>query len=163
MKPTLKVLKKNIFTILVLIVFVVCMYGLTYFKKLYWDGNNEASYGERTAGLAEHAITDDDMNKILSNIEKDANVEEARQNYEGRIINMLITVKDNLSKSDAKKIATAALKNFTSDELAYYSFQFYMIKKDASQNDFPIIGYKHYTSDSISWTKDREVTKDEDK
>ena len=40
MKSTLKILKDNVFTIFVIVVFIGCMFVLSYMKKVYWDNNN---------------------------------------------------------------------------------------------------------------------------
>ena len=61
-----------------------------------------------------------------------------------------------------KTLSSSVLKNFDEDYLSYYALQIYYVKEDASLDDFPVMGYKHYTSKEISWIKEREATKDED-
>lgn len=163
MKPTLKILKKNIFTILVIIVFIICMFGLSYFKKIYWDNNDKAAYGERSKDIDEHLISKEEVNKIKEDIVKIKNIESVTYDLKGRVINLIITVADDLSVKDAKALSGDIFKAFTDDELEYYAIQIYCEKKDSSKTDFPIIGYKHYSSTDISWTKDREVASDENK
>ena len=51
MKSTLKILKDNIFTIVVIVVFIIGMFALSYLKKTYWDNNDEAIYGDRLDGI----------------------------------------------------------------------------------------------------------------
>ena len=84
----------------------------------------------------------------------DANIKNVLSNYEAMV--------DALEKK-AKSLDSSILKNFDNDQLSYYSIQVYFKKNDSSLDDFPIMGYKHYNDNDISWTKDREATLNEDK
>jgi len=161
MKSTLKILKDNVFTIFIIFVFIMMMFLLSNFKKIYWDNNNEASYGDRIDDNDKHVISDSDIKKIEENIKKDEKVKNSKYDLEGRIINLTITVNNDLSVSDVKKMGNEILKNFTEDQLSYYSVQIYFVKEDSNLDNFPIMGYKHYSSSEISWTKDREATNNE--
>ena len=161
MKSTLKIIKNNMFTIFVIIVFIIGMFALSYLKKLYWDNNDQAAYGDRTEGIENHIISDKEIEELESKIESDEDVISAEYDLEGRIINLMIKVENVLSVSDAKIKGSEMLKYFTDDQLSYYAIQIYYVKEDTSLNDFPIIGYKHYSSSDISWSKDREATSNE--
>ena len=163
MKPTLKIIKNNMVTIFVIIVFIACMFVLAYFKSLYWDNNDKANYGDRTEENFNHPFDEDEIVEIKNNIEKDESVLSTKLTLQGRTIQLIVNVKDDLSVKDAKSKGTEFLKFFTEDELSYYAIQIYFAKEDKTQNNFPIIGYKHYNDEKLSWTKDREVTKDESK
>ena len=161
MKPTLKLLKNNLFTILVLIVFVIGMFGVSYIKKIYWDNNGTAAYGDRTAGVENNEITKEEKQNIIDKVKENDKVVDVDFDLQGRTINLVVTVKNEVSVKDAKAAGGEFVKNFTEDQLSYYSLQIYMIKGEGSKNDFPIIGYKHYSSSGLSWTKDREATSNE--
>ena len=161
MKSTLKILKDNVFTIVVIIVFIIGMFALSYLKRIYWDNNNQAIYGNRTDGIENHYISDSDIDDIEKNIGAIEKVEKVVYDLEGRIINLTITVSNDLSVKDAKKLSGSILENFTEEQLSYYSIQIYFVKDDSSLDDFPIMGYKHYSNDGFSWTKDREATENE--
>lgn len=158
MKSTLKILKDNVFTIGVIIVFIIGMFALSYLKKIYWDNNDQAAYGDRTEGIENHVI---DEEEIVAKIKTDTDILEVVFEIEGRTINITMTVQAELAVSDAKKMGEEILDYFTEDDLAYYSVNFNFVKEDTSLNNFPISGYKHYSNSDISWTKDREVTTDE--
>jgi len=162
MKSTLKILKDNMFTIFIIIVFIMGMFVLSYLKKIYWDNNDKAAYGDRVEDIGNHEIDNSEIKKIEENIKDDKNVIEAKYDLEGRIINLTITVKDDISVKNAKSIGNNTLNNFDEDQLSYYSVQIYIIKENDSLDDFPINGYKHYSNSEISWTKDREATNNED-
>ena len=63
-------------------------------------------------------------------------------------------------KNEAKKLVDNILEPFTESQIGYYDFQVFIKKEDTSENDFPIIGYKHHNSSTFSWTKDREKTEE---
>lgn len=163
MKSTLKILKDNVFTIFVIVVFIGCMFVLSYMKKVYWDNNNEAIYGDRVEDVKNHVIDDKMINNIETSIEALEEVSSCTYDLEGRIINLTIVVKDDVTVKKAKSLDSSILKNFDNDQLSYYSIQVYFKKNDSSLDDFPIMGYKHYNDNDISWTKDREATLNEDK
>mgnify|MGYP006874657562 CR=1 FL=1 len=46
------------------------------------------------------------------------------------------------------------LDEFKDNQKKFYDFQFF-IDNESNTEQFPIIGYKHRSIDSITWTKDR--------
>ena len=163
MKSTIKILKDNVFTIFVIVISIIGMFVLSYMKKVYWDNNNQAAYGERIEDVKNHVIDDGMIKKIEENIEDLEGVSSVKYDLEGRIINLTITVENSVTVKNAKKLDSSILNNFDEDQLSYYSIQIYFVKDDSSFDDFPIMGYKHYSSNDVSWTKDREAASDENK
>ena len=96
MKSTLKILKNNIFTIVVIIVFIIGMFALSYLKKMYWDNNDQALYGDRVDGIENYEIDDKEKNKIIDNIKTDSDILEVVFDVEGRTINLTLTVNPEL-------------------------------------------------------------------
>ena len=155
MKSILKLIKNNLLTIFILIIFVAFMFVLAYLKNLYWDNNDKAAYGNRLDGIENYKLSDEEIKKIKETIEKDEDVIKVEYRQEGRIINLELKVSDTLTDDNARKMCSEMLKNFTEEQLSYFSVQYYLYKDDATKKDFPIIGYKHYGNKNISWTKDR--------
>ncbi len=155
MKSTIKLLKNNLLTVFVIILFIIAMLVLSYLKNLYWDSNDAAAYGSRLDGIENYQLSDSDIEKVKENIKKDVDVVDVKYHQEGKIINLEIKVKPELKDDNARKMGSEMLAYFTEDQLSYFSIQFYFYKDDATKTDFPIVGYKHYTSKDISWTKDR--------
>ena len=52
---------------------------------------------------------------------------------------------------------------FENKELDFYSLNVYIEKEDAKLNNFPIEGYKSPSDKELVFTKDREITSEEDK
>ena len=155
MKSTIKLLKNNLLTVFVIILFIIAMLVLSYLKNLYWDNNDAAAYGSRLDGIENYQLSDSDIEKVKENIKKDVDVVDVKYHQEGKIINLEIKVKPELKDDNARKMGSEMLAYFTEDQLSYFSIQFYFYKDDATKTDFPIVGYKHYASKDISWTKDR--------
>ena len=67
-----------------------------------------------------------------------------------------------MSIDDAKKVASSTVPMFSEDDLNFYSLQVYVKKNNAELNNFPIIGYKGTLTKDLVFTKDRDITKEED-
>lgn len=154
----MKFIKKNKFTILVVIFFILLVIAAVKVKELFFPniGTGEAVYGER---LNDKVKLDEG---ILSNIEallkENKSTKEVSTRVSGRIINISITVYDAMSKNDAKKLGESSVTKLSEEQAGYYDVQVF-ITKSKDFTDFPIIGYKHYKNSNFSWTKDREGKK----
>lgn len=155
----MKWIKKNKFTVIAIIIFIVIAILGFKAKEIFFPDQRTAIYGDRLEGkVAVEKVTYDSLKQKISESDKVKTVT-VREN--GRRIDITITVVDDMNKSDAKKLTDNMLEPFTESQIGYYDFQVF-IKKDAeTENDFPIIGYKHHNSSSISWTKDRDKTEEE--
>lgn len=156
----MKWIKKNKSTFIVIIIFVVLAILGYKVKEVFFPDQRTAIYGDRLDGkVVVEQTTYDTVKASLSENEK---VKSVTINESGRRINIIITVEDDMSKDDAKKLADKVVEPFSENQIGYYDFQVYVKKESTSENDFPIIGYKHHNSSSFSWTKDRDKTEEED-
>ena len=151
-------IKKHRYTcILVLIYILVVILGIKV-KEILIPDEGKATYGERLKDISKHPISEEIYSKVDSEMKEDDKVEDISHRLSGKIVNYYLTVRNDVSKGDAKALGSKIITYFDEDALSYYSFQVYLIKKDETQNDFPIIGMKDPLSDSIVWTKDRDIT-----
>ena len=109
-------------------------------------------------GIKNHPLTDDTLKSISSKLEENENILKATVNLQGKIINVIISVNDTVSVNDAKTMASSVIELFTKDELSFYTLQVFVKKENQDLNNFPIIGYKDNSSDTMYFTKDREIT-----
>ena len=144
----MKIIRKNKFTIIAIVIFTALVFCLYQAKQLFFPNEGKAIYGDR------EAIYDQVKAKITEN----ERVESVTLRENGRTINLTITVKNDTSIEDAKATINGMLDLFTDSQKGYYDFQVFIVKTDAAENNFPIIGYKHHNSSEFSWTKDREKT-----
>ena len=73
-----------------------------------------------------------------------------------KIVYTTITFTKETSIDKAKEIATATLKNYSEEEIAYYDFSFILtqdFEETEKEKHFIVMGYKHPKIETIGWTK----------
>ena len=92
-------------------------------------------------------------------MDNNKNVLKSSHRLQGKVLNYFITVDSKVSVKDAKEIGNKLVTLLDEDLLSFYSIQIYISKEDETLNNFPIMGFKDPLAKSVSWTKDREITK----
>ena len=157
----MKYIRKNKYTIIALVILVLLVFVAIKFKNLLVPDEGKAAYGTRLDGIKNHKLEDNLFKDIESKLKEDEKVLEVTHKVHGKIINLIITVSDDMSVNDAKAKANSTIAMFTNNELSYYSLQVYVKKNDANLNNFPIVGYKGTEAKELIFSKDREITKNE--
>lgn len=143
---------KKKFIILGVICFIVLLIVLLY--KILFGGTGASVYGNRLDGIDKVKIS----NKVIENIKTDlgANEEVEKVTYKltGKIVNVIITVKDDTSLDRSKEIASKVLEYFDDDQKAYYDFQIFLNSGNEESEIYPQLGYKHNTSDGFVWKQE---------
>ncbi len=148
----MKFIKKNKSTIVGILVFILALAGILAVKGVLSSDEGKAIYGTRLKGINEVKITDSQKKEVENKLANDTDKVEV--SVAGRIINILITAKEGTSLEDAKKLGDKAVEAFSSAEKKYYDIQIF-ITNEKNKAQFPIIGYRHHTKNTITWTKDR--------
>ena len=148
----MKFIKKNKSTIVGILVFILALAGILAVKGVLSSDEGKAIYGTRLKGINEVKITDSQKKEVENKLANDT--EKVEVSVAGRIINILITAKEGTSLEDAKKLGDKAVEVFSSAEKKYYDIQIF-ITNEKNKAQFPIIGYRHHTKNTITWTKDR--------
>ena len=148
----MKFIKKNISAVVAIVVFVLVVVGLLYFKEVFSADDATAIYGSRLEGRETIEITEERINQLKKAINDSSN--ETTVRIAGRIIEVIVDVKDDVSIKDAKELGTPIVYAFTEEERAYYDIQIFLTNEKNTQQ-FPAIGYKHHTKAGLTWTKDR--------
>jgi len=158
-------IKNNKLTVLIMTIFVVVVVLGAYVYNVFFVGGRKEAYGNRLDGIENVEITKEQYTTLKTKLKENTNVVDVSTNLKGKIVNVIITVKDSVSKDDAKKIGDKVINSKVLDEeqLNFYDIQIFIKKDNAELNDFPIIGYKQNGKKGLTWTKDRQVTKDETK
>lgn len=147
-----------IFAAIIIIAFAVLII------KLVLPGADN-KYGARLDGIKENEFTKKAQDKVVDGLKNNENVTKASIHREGKLINVIFTVKNETSKEDAKSIAGAAYTLFTDKVRGFYDIQF-MIKKDKEEGtkitnaegeettkyEFPVMGYSNKKTDGIVWS-----------
>lgn len=148
----MKFIKKNKSTIVGILVFILALAGILAVKGVLSSDEGKAIYGTRLKGINEVKITDSQKKEVENKLANDT--EKVEVSVAGRIINILITAKEGTSLEDAKKLGDKAVEAFSSAEKKYYDIQIF-ITNEKNKAQFPTIGYRHHTKNTITWTKDR--------
>ena len=150
----MKWFKKNKFTCIAILVFVIfCIIGYKAIKMFFPDVKS-AIYGDRLDGKVK--VNKDVYKAVKAKIAEQEFVKKVDVKENGRTINIVVVVQDSTSKDAAKGIANLILEHFNDSQIGYYDFQIFVSKESESENDFPIIAYKQHNKQQFSWTKDRE-------
>lgn len=151
MKKYIKDHKMVVAAIIFLLILLVIAYMA---KQVFFSGSSNALYGSRLEGIDEVEVSKSDQENLINKIEEDSAVKKCEYNLQGTIINVIITVNDDVGLDTAKALASKVLEEFDDDQKSFYDFQVF-IRKDSVASDFPIIGYKQNKKEGFSWTKDR--------
>ena len=107
-------------------------------------------YGDRLDGIDKHKISSDTVNDIESSLKGNDKVKDVTYNNEGRILNFIITVSNDMSADDAKKLGDTILDKISDDDKEYYDIQI-LIDTEEDIDNYPIAGYKHKTEDNFTY------------
>ena len=151
----MKFIKKNKFTIIAIICFLAVMLVAVEVKNIFFPSEGGAIYGDRLDGRDEVKPTNKEISKITDALNEQEAVKEAKVVIKGKIINVLMTIDDEVSLEDAKGLANIVLNKLKKDQKEYFDVQV-IIDKSNDSAQFPIIGYKHHSKEGFIFTKDRE-------
>lgn len=112
-------------------------------------GNNE--YGNRLDSIEKYPISDEAINEIKTDISSYEKVTFVSYNLEGKLANFILTVDDSLEEETAKNYANKILENLSDDVKSYYDIQVLVDSDNEESEVYPIIGYKHKTTDMFVW------------
>ena len=149
MKFFKKHMKESIFLTVFLVIILTCL--ITFI--VMWFGGNGDKYGTRLDGIKDVPLSDSYLEEISSEVKDEEIVSNATIDVEGRLVNAIITVSDDASIDASKNLSDIVKDNFTEDELAFYDIQIFLVDSGSNEESiYPIIGYKHKTSDVFVWS-----------
>ena len=159
----MKFIKKNRYSIILVLVFILLLCLGIKVKEILMPDDKKASYGNRLDERNEHIIEKSLYDKIKFELESKEDIDLVTYREQGKIINFIVTVNDKMDIASAKKVGESIVTYFGEDDISYYTLQIYVKKNDEKLNNFPIIGAKNPLTETIIWTHDREISKEEDK
>ncbi len=136
-----------------------CMIGgiaflVIFFLILIWlfivpvFSNNK--YGDRLDGIKDHEISSDTVKDIEDSLKENDKVTDVTYNNEGRILDFILTVSNDMSTEDAKKLGDTILDKISDDDKKYYDIQI-LIDTEEENDNYPIAGYKHKSEDNFTY------------
>lgn len=152
-----KYIKDHKIIVAATIFLIVLIIAAFFIKEMFFKNSDNAVYGNRLDGIETVKITNSEQKDLISTLEGDSSVSNASYSLQGKIVNVIITVNDDVGIDTAKGLCGKILEKFNDDQKKFYDFQVF-IKKKNGENDFPIIGYKQNNKDNFSFTKDRAAS-----
>lgn len=146
----MKFLKRNKNIIITLVIFFILILFCIQIKNILFPNDGLAVYGNRLDGKIE---VSKNLNKSIKEILPEGATKVTVRDA-GRILNVTITVADDITRDVAKTYAVKSLEALSDEEIRYYDIQYFLVK-NAEAAEFPVIGYKIPSAENISWTKDR--------
>ena len=160
MKKVWNFIYKYRIVIALVFLLIIGVFGFITVKQYLYPDDKLTVYGNRLDGIDKVKITDEKKNEIIKMIKEKAGIKEAKIDIQGKIINVSITAseKEN-TKEEMQKLCTEILLKFSSEEIKFYDFQFFIKNEDLNYN---MIGYKNKISEEISYSDDVIVSEVED-
>lgn len=140
------------FIILTIALIVIIVFGVFFIKM--WFEENEDVYGDRLKGIEKVELSDGYIKDIFELIKKDRTyVENVSYSLEGKLLSFIVEVTNGTDVELSKTLVTSITDNLKEEELAFYDIQVYIKEKEEKEDSrYPIIGYKHKTSEVFVWS-----------
>lgn len=148
MKTILRRKAKLIVALIILIVLVLAL--CIVYESIF--ANNNSKYGNRLDGIEQVSIKVKQKNEIKKNVETLEMSSSVKVSLTGKILEVMIDVKDDTSLDKAKESYGKVMEKLSDEQKKYFDVQIFLNKKDKDQS-FPSIGYKHHNRENISWSK----------
>ena len=155
-------LKRHKKTIILVVIFALLLVLTIKIKDILIPNEALFNYGTRLNEIDNYPIDENIYKKIDEEYAKNTNIKKTTHRVQGKIINFFVTLDDKATIADAKKLGDIIIAQFDEKTLSYYSIQVYMLKDNETLNNFPIVGMKNPKAKELVWTKDREITKEEE-
>lgn len=152
MKRFVKNNKLTVITFIICVIFVILVFAV---KLTFFPDEGKAIYGDRLDGIEEVEITSKQEKNIVSKLEEKDEVKSVDTDIKGRILNVIITVNDDVELDTAKALSSTVTETLKKSQNEYYDIQIFIKKSNDEDTRFPIVGYKHQDKDDLSWNKDR--------
>ena len=136
-------------TISVLLIIIILAVALFRFLIPNYGGN---LYGNRLNGISSYKINDDKIKDMKDAIEKLEGVTSLEYVLEGKLIDIDIHVEYSVERDVAKNYANQTLTYFSDEQKGYYDVEVMLVSDNENSEKYPIIGYKHKTSEALVWS-----------
>ena len=150
----LNFIKRNkLLTVLIILVFLVIIFGVVALKVLIFPNYATDKYGDRLNGIENVQLSDTKFDEIKNTDTVEGfNVDKVE--LSGKIVNIYVNVTGDIDKGVSKENANKLLSNFNDEELKYYDIQIFII---GESEIYPMIGYKNKISEGLRWNYEGEI------
>ena len=114
-----KYLKENKTLAILLVIAVICVVvSVVLLFKYFYFGNGGSKYGTRLEGIENVTITEENKNRIVSNLESVDKVEKVTMTITGKRIDIKMVFKADATLTEAENVALLSLDNFSAEMAA---------------------------------------------
>ena len=135
----------------ILVLLVLMFFGI---KKAFFAKAGESKYGNRLDGIESYPIEDTLVDEIKQMLLDNEIVKKAQYDLEGRIINFIIEIDDEVDLITSRSLADKLAEKFSDEIKSFYDIQVYIVSDNEESELYPTIGYKHKTSAVFTWNLD---------
>lgn len=148
----MRTIKNNkLIFILGFICLVIAIGILIFAISLIPTDSESGKYGNRLDGIENYKIDDAKIEEMKNTLKEQEGVKNISYDLNGRLINIIINAEDTLDLNKAKEYASSISTYIGDNNLTYYDLQIFINSDNEESTTYPKIGYKHYTSDSLTW------------
>jgi hypothetical protein len=128
----------------------IAMFVLAIVINLSLPDNQGSLYGTRLEGIDNYPIESTKIDAIKAEVTDNKNIKTVEYILKGKIINFIINLEKDIDVEDAESFSAVILKNLTDEQKSFYDVQIFVTSLEDTDL-YPIIGYKHNTSEDFSW------------
>ncbi len=115
--------KKLIISVIVLIVFIICLFAFKQILSYLNPNKKESVYGDRCELTESIMITDERKEKVKEAIESYENMKVSTIDIKCNLIDIVINVDNSVEEKTVKSMSDKVLEAFSKEELKYYEIE----------------------------------------
>ena len=147
------IVKNKLLSVLIGLFILIFILLLVAIKMLVFPSYSVSKYGNRLDGIENVKLDDSRFNDVKSKFDAKEGFTVNKFRLSGRIVNIFISVGENIGFGDVKSECMRLVSSFTEDEVKFYDFQVFVT---GSGDKYPMVGYKHRDSEGLSWNYEGE-------
>lgn len=148
----MKFIKKHkialIVTVVIIILLVLMFFGI---KNAFFSNVSKSKYGNRLDGIENYQVEQTKIDEIKTILNETGIVNSVTYDLEGRIMNFIIKVEDEVDLISSRGLADKIAENLSDEIKSYYDIQVFLTCVNEESELYPTIGYKHKTSVGFKW------------
>lgn len=163
MKKLKKFWRENSVLLVLLMILIACLIAMSIVLVTYFVGDSSSKYGDRLEGISEHEFSESEQKNIISKLEDDELVENAKIKISGKTIYVTISFVTKTTLVEAQSKALASLEYFNENIKGFYDIE-YLIKANSTTEEegFQIIGSHNVNgTGGIVWNNNTVIDKEE--
>ena len=132
-------------------VIVALLFIIVLYKSLFYSTSEKSVYGIRIRDIKEHKIESKELKAWQSDVKDMDKVTDCNVEVKGKLIKLFVTFESDVSTDDIKTKLNDVVNGIDKKITSYYDITLYAKQSKDGDMKYPVIGYKHKTSDTVSY------------